>query len=76
MITSGSTPKALGGGKMTDDCFGCEDHATTHKPKKHPEFGSKGDKMVGDHQRGAGHPKNHTAGQMPSQLQPDHGPHR
>lgn len=54
----------------------CDDHSTKFAPKKHPEFGSKGDKMNADHQRGAAHPMHHTKGQMRSQMQPDHGTHK
>lgn len=60
--------------KSSSDC--CDDHHTVFAPKKHPEFGSKGDKHLRETERGAAHPQHHTKGQMPSQLQPDHGPHR
>jgi len=56
--------------------FDCDDHAVAHAPKVHPEHNSKGNKHLHEHERGAAHPQTHTKGMMPSQLNPDHGPHR
>lgn len=55
--------------------FGCEDHAEAHPFHEHPDGKHKNDKHMADHERGAGHPAHHTKGKMPSQLNPDHGPH-
>ena len=74
MITSGSIPKGL---KMKNcNSQDCDDHHSYFAPKVHPEGGKKVDKHLAEHQRGAGHPAKHSAGKMPSQLAPDHGPHR
>lgn len=54
----------------------CDAHHEAFAPKMHPEHMSKGDKHLMEHQRGAAHPAKHTKGRMPSQLQPDHGPHK
>lgn len=56
--------------------FGCDDHCTAHAPKVHPDHGKPNNKMNADHQRSVGHPAHHTKGSMPSQLNPDHGPHK
>lgn len=59
--------------KMDDCC----DHASQFAPKVHPDGARYGKKdPVGDHARGAAHPKHHTSGKMRSQMQPDHGPHK
>ena len=77
MILSGSEPKSLNGvRKMKDECFDCDQHHEAFSPKMHPEFGSKGNKHLHDEARAAKHPKHHTKGMMPSQMNPDHGPHR
>lgn len=54
----------------------CDDHHSKFAPKKHPDAGKPHNNPVGDHQRSIGHPANHTPGKMPSQLNPDHGPHK
>lgn len=62
---------------MKDPCYECDDHHTKFAPKVHPDAKSDtGKHLHADHQRAAGHPAKHSAGKMPSQLQPDHGPHR
>lgn len=58
----------------------CDAHHKVFKGKRHPDFGhgqspSYGD-MLPEHKRGAGHPAKHSSGKLPSQLNPDHGPHR
>lgn len=57
-----------------DDC--CEDHGKKFSPKKHPDHGKAMAEIVPDHARGAPHPQHHTSGQMRSQMNPDHGPHK
>lgn len=60
---------------MADDNFGCEDHAEAHAFHEHPDGKHKNVNMMADHERGVGHPAHHSKGKMPSQLNPDHGPH-
>lgn len=60
---------------MKDDMT-CDDHCDQFKPRVHPEGNRKGGESVGDHMRGVGHPAHHSKGKMPSQLNPDHGPHK
>lgn len=54
----------------------CDDHHEMFAPKMHSEGTKNDSKHLHDHQRGVGHPAKHTKGKMPSQLQPDHGPHK
>ena len=56
----------------------CDAHHSTFAGKKHPDFGhkEKGYNVMPEPKRGAGHPAKHSAGKMPSQLNPDHGPHK
>jgi hypothetical protein len=58
----------------------CEDHHKKFAGKKHPDRMHRPDMSeagwLPDHKRAAGHPAKHTAGKMPSQLNPDHGSHR
>ena len=54
----------------------CPMHHEAFAPKVHAD-GTKFDgKHLHDHKRGVGHPAHHTKGKMPSQLNPDHGPHK
>lgn len=55
--------------------FDCCDHAEQFKFHKHPDHGKKVTGHLADHERAAGAPGHHTDGSMPSQLNPDHGPH-
>src|ERR1043166_9658780 len=55
--------------------FGCKDHHEEFAPHVHMDGGHHNNTHLHDHQRGAGHPAHHTKGKMPSQLNPDHGPH-
>ena len=60
---------------MNDNCdFGCDDHAKAHAHKTHPDR-NMGHEALPDHKRGVAGPAHHTKGSMPSQLNPDHGPH-
>lgn len=52
----------------------CDDHSNAFSPKKHPDAGMKTHKVTKDHKRAAIHPQHHTKGQLPSQMNPDHGP--
>lgn len=54
----------------------CDDHHKAFAPKMHPDGKHKNNKEMMEHQRGAAHPAKHTPGKLPSQLQPDHGPHK
>lgn len=54
----------------------CEDHGTKFAGKKHPDHAKPTHVTIPDHKRSAGGPAGHTKGKMPSQLNPDHGPHR
>jgi len=57
-----------------DDC--CDDHHTKFAPKVHPDAKKDTGKHLHEGARAAGHPAKHSSGKMPSQLQPDHGPHK
>lgn len=54
----------------------CEAHHEKFAGKAHPDGKHNNNKHLHEHQRAAGHPAKHTKGQFPSQLQPDHGPHK
>lgn len=60
---------------MKDDCFDCEQHHDKFAPRQHPDGKHNNSKHLADHERGVGAPGHHTSGSMPSQLNPDHGPH-
>lgn len=57
----------------------CEDHSTKFaglKHMDHPDHSkADGKHLHGDHERAAAHPAHHSKGMMPSQLNPEHGPH-
>lgn len=57
----------------------CDHHHVTFSPRKHPDHGHKepnrGYSPLPPHKRGAAPPAHHTKGKLPSQLNPDHGPH-
>lgn len=59
-----------------DDMKICDDHCDAFAPQMHPEGMKKGGESLPDHKRAVGHPAHHTKGKMPSQLNPDHGPHK
>lgn len=53
----------------------CEDHGMKFGGKPHPDkHAGVRAKNLKEKNRGAAHPAKHTAGKMPSQLNPDHGP--
>jgi hypothetical protein len=54
----------------------CDDHHKTFAGKKHPDGKHNDGKHLHDHQRAVGHPAMHTKGKLPSQLNPDMGPHK
>lgn len=58
----------------------CDAHHSTFAGRPHPDYNHKEANMgyspLPEHKRGAGHPAKHSSGKMPSQLNPDHGPHR
>lgn len=55
----------------------CEDHATAFAPRLHPEPHVGVEKgYLPEGKRGSAHPAHHTKGKFPSQLNPDHGPHK
>ena len=62
--------------------FGCSPHAQhpgvpgSKGYRDHPDFGVGSGNYMADHQRGAAHPRKHTAGRLPAQMNPDHGTHR
>lgn len=74
VMMTGSSPKALSGGSKMDDM--CDDHSSAFSPKVHADGTKNDSKHIPDHKRGVGHPAHHTKGKMPSQLNPDHGPHK
>lgn len=57
------------------DSMDCDDHHSKFKGHKHPDANHKPSFMA-DHERGAAHPQHHTKGQLRSQMNPDHGPHK
>jgi len=61
-----------------DDMKICDDHCDTFAPRKHPDAKAHGHEstLPDNHKRGVGHPAHHSRGKLPSQLQPDHGPHK
>lgn len=62
---------------MADDMKICDDHSAAFAPRVHPDGGKENGMTLPDnHKRGVGHPAHHTKGKHPSQLQPDHGPHK
>lgn len=60
---------------MSEGSFGCDDHEDMTPHHKHMDAGKSHESPLHDHERGAGHPAHHSKGKMPSQLNPDHGPH-
>ena len=59
------------GGEMAKGDFGVR----PLDERKGASMGEPKGKMLKDGDRGAGMPVKHTPGKMPSQAQPDHGPH-
>ena len=57
------------------ETFGCEQHEDMAEHHEHMDRHMTHEAPMHDHERGAGHPAHHTKGKLPSQLNPDHGPH-